>query len=492
MNKKKKAFTLTELLVVVVVIGVLSAVVLPKFSKVIETRRTTEAEELMGAIRTEQEKRCALDKEYATDFNGLSDIVKSDNTKNYTLTLASTGVNASRKDKYNYTLSIPSYADGRICCSGDDCDKLNKNYPKCNEFTPEASPLACAGEVEETPEPTACEKDPTSCECNPNQAKCCPAGTTWDGSACVTPRSCDAGAKPSDDGKRVACGGNTCGFQTVSYYCDASTNYEWRKRLTGTCVPEPPAEESCPEGAVGSIRTDEWACLDGEWVGMAGDDTCTCDPAKKPSPQRQTCNLCGEQIRQARCDYRSYSWVMDGAFGQCSVASSEDCDMCALDPSPQNCCSEDDQRLVDGSAQTMLPLMIFDAQTRRCVCPEGTYRRVNEYGFPECACRNVAADKAKCCPGEPREDGICYKFTGKWVLQKKENFPNTQWGDSTCNIPHDGSATAYPNDWECSENEIGEICTVVDDNHCAPHEDYCGNITKSTWKCVANYVHNGW
>ena len=64
-HKRKKAFTLTELLVVVIVIGVLSAVVLPKFSKVVETRKTTEAEELMSAVRTEQEKRCALDKSYA-------------------------------------------------------------------------------------------------------------------------------------------------------------------------------------------------------------------------------------------------------------------------------------------------------------------------------------------------------------------------------------------------------------------------------------------
>ena len=82
-QRKKKAFTLTELLVVVIVIGVLSAVVLPKFSKVIETRKTTEAEELMAAVRTEQERRCALDKDYISDLSQLSEIIPSKDTKNF-------------------------------------------------------------------------------------------------------------------------------------------------------------------------------------------------------------------------------------------------------------------------------------------------------------------------------------------------------------------------------------------------------------------------
>lgn len=240
MNKKTKAFTLTELLVVVVVIGVLSAVVLPKFSKVIETRRTTEAEELMGAIRTEQEKRCALDKNYLTNLSDMTDIVKSAKTKNYDLTLASTGVKASRKDKYNYTLSIPSYADGRICCEGADCDKLNKNYPKCGEFTPEASPEACAGEVEETPEPSA----PPAYECTGNATEACgcqskgtrsrtcntATGVWSDWGVCSISDSCECtGTKP--DGSKKC---NTCGTQTRSVTCDSATG-EWNTGSWSAC-----------------------------------------------------------------------------------------------------------------------------------------------------------------------------------------------------------------------------------------------------------------
>ena len=58
MQKKNKAFTLTELLVVVIVLGVLAAVAVPKFTRVLETRKTTEAEEIFAAVRTEQENRC--------------------------------------------------------------------------------------------------------------------------------------------------------------------------------------------------------------------------------------------------------------------------------------------------------------------------------------------------------------------------------------------------------------------------------------------------
>ena len=170
LNKKKKAFTLTELLVVVIIIGVLSAVVLPKFNKIVETRKTTEAEELMAAVRTEQEKRCALDKDYLTEVTKLTEVLPTDTTKNFTYTLTSTGIKASSKGKYAYELQMPSYADGRICCENEtECLKLNKDYPLCSELLAKADyddGTACAGE--ELQEPT-CTKQPYEEDCPAGQ-----------------------------------------------------------------------------------------------------------------------------------------------------------------------------------------------------------------------------------------------------------------------------------------------------------------------------------
>ncbi len=134
LKSKKKAFTLTELLVVVVIIGVLAAVILPKFNKVVETRKTTEAEELMASVRTEQEYRCAMDKPYIGDMAKLSDIIPNASTKNFNYSLETTGMLASSKGKYNYELKMPSYADGRVCCEGAGCTQLNKDYPTCAEL----------------------------------------------------------------------------------------------------------------------------------------------------------------------------------------------------------------------------------------------------------------------------------------------------------------------------------------------------------------------
>ena len=246
-HKRKKAFTLTELLVVVIVIGVLSAVVLPKFSKVVETRKTTEAEELMSAVRTEQEKRCVLDKNYLTDFKAIEDIAASKNSKNYAYSLTSTGMEAQSKGKYGYTLKMPSYADGRICCENEaECAKLNKDYPLCSALMARAdyrSGAECAGESEE-PAPKECSGPATeACGCKGEgiRTRTCDTSTgTWSGwSACSISDACECtGTKPEAS---QTC--NDCGTQTCSVTCNASTG-EWSAGAWSACSK---TQEECDE-----------------------------------------------------------------------------------------------------------------------------------------------------------------------------------------------------------------------------------------------------
>ena len=283
-STKKKAFTLTELLVVVIVVGVLAAVVLPKFSKVMETRKTTEAEELMAAVRTEQEKRCALDKNYLAKLADVQDILPSNNTKNFSYTLTSTGMEAQSKGKYGYTLKMPSYADGRICCeSQEECAKLNKAYPLCTELIAMGdyqSGAECAGEAEVK----QCSGPSTrSCGCNNGgtQTRTCDTSTgVWnDWSGCSVSDACKCKEEDKPANKTMSCNG--CGTKTASYSCDKATG-EWKLGAYGSCSktyaqclpgpgPEPPDPcKACDLWLVGcsqyapecgaTCRTDCGAC----------------------------------------------------------------------------------------------------------------------------------------------------------------------------------------------------------------------------------------
>lgn len=138
-TRKSKAFTLIELLVVVIVLGILAKLAVPKMVRVLETRRTTEAEEVLAAVRTEQEKRCVAGNFYTNDFSKMPSVAYLDkaNKGNYDYRIADESnaaapyATASRK---GYTLRM-YYKTGHLCCDGAEaCEKLNKKYPSCSEL----------------------------------------------------------------------------------------------------------------------------------------------------------------------------------------------------------------------------------------------------------------------------------------------------------------------------------------------------------------------
>jgi len=300
-TKRKIGFTLAELLVVVVVLAVLAGVAVPKFTRVLETRKTSEAEQMLSAVRLEQEKRCTLGKSYTknrTRVPVLASLNSDMKSANYEYTLGSQGAQAQSRDvsHANYQLKMLSYRDGRICCDDSegghaDCKKLNKNYEACGDLLAKLSSSVdqCAL-PEDGKGPTPCTDDPvlerwngnwhTVCfavcvegewqydcgepECTLSASTCNKQiGKTFDKDACeckdreitVEPgfevESCTL-PKPKD--REVSCGACEVGTQTTTWICNKLTK-QWEESTLGCEMPS-------------------WACEPGSTKNTGG-ETCS-------------------------------------------------------------------------------------------------------------------------------------------------------------------------------------------------------------------------
>ena len=319
--QRKKGFTLTELLVVIVIIGILSAVVLPKFNKMLEARKTTEAENIMTAVRSEQEARCSLDTEYATTTADLKSWPKN-GSKNFSFSVTRSGITA-RNTEGDYALEMPSYRDGRICCSGDGCDTLNKNYMTCQ---------ALLSKIDYKPADESCTPGDLGGMDDPTWQEGVDPGTNPAGKDCPL-------EKPATEQKCKPAGYDIkCGNQTRTIWCDESTNYTWKYSTWSSCsptsecdggdIPEPdpdescdkePYEEDCPDGQEGKIKygVNEdcefyeientcTGCQDGEKrntsceCGLESGERCV--DGKWVSYDYGTCELTKEEKRTCKCE----------------------------------------------------------------------------------------------------------------------------------------------------------------------------------------------
>ena len=163
----KKAFTLIELLIIVIVLGILAEVALPRFTRMLETHKTGEAEELFSAVRTEQEKRCVMGKNYwvAGQENNLASL--SNGSQHYKYHLLPKGVEAVRPGK-QYTLKM-WYKTGEMCCQGEGCKELTKDYSPCVEPDDECVGKVCEEKCEGN---FYLDKEDCKCKCKLTQEDC--------------------------------------------------------------------------------------------------------------------------------------------------------------------------------------------------------------------------------------------------------------------------------------------------------------------------------
>lgn len=267
---KRKAFTLTELLVVVVILGVLATVAVPKFSRVLETRRTTEAENMLSAVRTEQEARCTMGKPYwGPQQEGQVQVLsKAGVSPNYSYELLAGGIDAQRPGKYTLRMW---YKTGEICCEGEGCSELNKNYPTCGE----APADECMGQEAQPPVPYVPE---------PN-----------------------CGEEPADNGTTESCG--NCGIRTKTYTCDASTSWIWQAQWSSCQETAKPGDVGTTKAcACGGTQTKDYQCVNNAWSAVWSD--CNggggeCEPGDE---ETKHCGPVTSTAKRARTCTQSCTW----------------------------------------------------------------------------------------------------------------------------------------------------------------------------------------
>lgn len=245
---KTRGFTLLEILAVVLVIGVLATVAVPKFKRILETRKTQEAEGMLLAVRTEQEKRCTMGEPYLTNAQDISVLSSAFDSANYNFLLHAAGMTAQSKTQA-YSLSMPSYKNGEMCCTGEYCGSLNKNYPDCS--TLEIGEDECAAEEGEEICTLQClprftlNEETCTCECN----RSCPLGNTLNPLTCL----CQEDSIPDD--------GDDCTFSAWGGVSSSGSNTCGKNPTTGcveykACV-SGSSDFPCGAGATATTRVED-------------------------------------------------------------------------------------------------------------------------------------------------------------------------------------------------------------------------------------------
>ncbi len=101
--KRQSGFSLVELSVVIVIIGVLAAFAVPKFRDSVERSKASEAYNYLSAVRTSQERYQSKEGTYATDSTTLD--IQIPAPKYFTVGEIAAGVSGSMEDSWKLTLS---------------------------------------------------------------------------------------------------------------------------------------------------------------------------------------------------------------------------------------------------------------------------------------------------------------------------------------------------------------------------------------------------
>ncbi|WP_428054202.1 type IV pilin protein [Candidatus Avelusimicrobium facis] len=480
MTKKqllKKAFTLTELLIVVIVLGVLSAVAVPKFSRVLETRKTTEAEHVLTALRAEQEHRCVLGKEYQLQTGRTETLADAKNGKNYAYSLTRTGAKATSAK--GYSIQMPSYKNGVLCCEGSYCNSLNKSYPSCNSVSVPQDECASTCSDCSCPEYAAdnrcacdagyaaahsCEcANECSCEENPNQEKC----KNCSNAAYAAAHRCEcdasyAAANPCE----CTPNGCACPGYASAYPCECSPNTCACPSYAAAHPCECANECSCEE------NPNQEKCQNCSNATYAAAHPCECanECSCEENPNQEKCQTCSNPTYAAahRCECdANYATAnpCECSPNTCACSSYAEANPCVCAPNTCACSSY--------------------AFENRCECSSNPCDCQDYEAAHPCEC--YGQNSKECCKASHRiwKDGRCEYICQDgyfWVQETRscEKDTGLSWQLTNCRSYHCCMG--------CAQSEIGPYecygpCSEKGDSYTIRGAMYPGNACPDEEQC---------
>lgn len=303
--KRKKGFTLLEVLVVVVILGVLATIAVPTYNKIIKRSRVADGLNVLDMLAGAQDKYFVQHGIYAarlTDLNVPMKDYRVENsqaqftniiTKNFTYDKVpeKNCIYATSNVGTNYTLVKNYKSKAKVQCSGEGCKDL-AGYVDEAEDLGGLCPAGAAGEP-----PCEEEECPEGEHFNSELCKCVPNDPAPQSTVCT-----EGDTRPYNTA--TACGSDGCSLWTTQickgneWLIIKSAKTECKDAQGNLCQSQ--SGDSCSEGDTQYIQTNESCTSSSDGKGSGGKGT-----SGEGSPAAEV--KCGIKYIKQKC--KEKEWV---------------------------------------------------------------------------------------------------------------------------------------------------------------------------------------